>query len=392
MHEYPFPIISNIDVVLNCIKDKPEFKVVDKGDYVVINYVVVGPDTFPDIIMHDEKACLLRECRGLIFNKSGKLIRRAYHKFFNLGERCETNRQVIGFNPDSFSVLEKLDGSMVTPLHIGSACRWATKMGITDTSMNAEIFVARNNQYEKFGRYCILMGHTPIFEWCSNKNRIVVNHTEDRLVLTAIRNNLSGSYLPYEQMRQLSQEYNIDCVDLLDMRSHDLESMERVSKQMIGQEGYVIRSQTGHMFKMKSDWYLAIHRAKESICHEKNLIKLIFEDQMDDVYDCLPEADQCELRTFHKCVVAGFLAFATQMEKQLAEFKNQYQTKKEFALELAPKLPNYKKSIVFGCWDNGDVIKFAKQLILRGCTSQARLDEVRPMWGGTRWNYGAATF
>lgn len=201
---YNFPEIKHINEVLPAIDGSVEFIVVDKGDYKVINYVVMNDDTFPEIHgMHTLAGpvdpimnAIRRECRGLVFDQNGVLINRRFHKFFNVNERPETALEKIDWSKPHY-ILEKLDGSMVSPCKINGHIRWMTKMGITDTSMEAEYFVATHPEYQLFADEMLSSGYTPIFEWVSNKNRIVLDYPEDNLILTAIRNMYNGRYLPY---------------------------------------------------------------------------------------------------------------------------------------------------------------------------------------------------
>ena len=135
---YKFPDINHIDDVVPHIEDRPEFKVMVKDWYTVINYMVAFEDTFSLIrerSHHNMK--MRRECRGLIFDtKTGQLISRPYHKFFNAGERDETQLSKINLY-EPHVVLEKLDGSMIRPIPTKEGFRLATKAGITDVTMNA---------------------------------------------------------------------------------------------------------------------------------------------------------------------------------------------------------------------------------------------------------------
>ena len=72
MH-YEFPIIRHINDVLPHVQENKSFIVAERDDYTVINYVMMGNDTFPPIKvaggskrMREERArvnALLRECR-----------------------------------------------------------------------------------------------------------------------------------------------------------------------------------------------------------------------------------------------------------------------------------------------------------------------------------------
>lgn len=208
---YKFPEINHIDDVIPHIENRTEFRVMVKDWYTVIRYMVSLEDTFSLVcdIAYDGVLSLVsdesqhnmkirRECRGLIFDtETGALISRPYHKFFNAGEKEETQLDKINLY-EPHVVLEKLDGSMIRPIPTKEGFLLGTKAGVTDTAMNAEVFIADKSHYRLFINYCIENGLTPIFEWVSRKNRIVVDYPEDNLILTAIRKNTTGEYLPYK--------------------------------------------------------------------------------------------------------------------------------------------------------------------------------------------------
>lgn len=87
--------------------------------------------------------------------------------------------------------------SMITPIPVDGNIRWGTKMGVTDVALGAEEFVAKNPQYQELAKWCIQNKKTPIFEWVSRKQRIVIDYEEDNLILIAIRDNVTGEYMPY---------------------------------------------------------------------------------------------------------------------------------------------------------------------------------------------------
>jgi RNA ligase len=204
---YKFPEIRHLDEVRDAIKDSKEFIVAERDWGIVVNYLVSGPDTFPSVHtsggsarMREEATtakAIRRECRGLIFAHDGALISRPYHKFFNVNERDETQVDRIDLGQPHV-ILEKLDGSMIRPIPINGGYRLGTKMGITDVSRQAEVWLVDKPNYDQFIRECLSNGLTPIFEWVSRKQRIVIDYPEDNLILTAIRDNLTGEYLPYE--------------------------------------------------------------------------------------------------------------------------------------------------------------------------------------------------
>ena len=137
--KYNFPIIETINDVLPHIAGRTEFIVAEREDYTVINYMVNMPDTFDIDESNPLTGLIRRECRGLIFDKSGYLISRPYHKFFNIGEREETQVNKIDFTV-SHTIMEKLDGSMVLPLTFNNIDKVhiATKMGLSDVAAQSQ--------------------------------------------------------------------------------------------------------------------------------------------------------------------------------------------------------------------------------------------------------------
>jgi putative RNA ligase len=84
--------------------------------------------------------------------------------------------------------------------------------------MQAECFVGQNHNYIDFADHMLTKGFTPIFEWCSPQQQIVVKYPHDRLVLTAIRGTVNGIYIPYTHLKAMGESNGIDVVKTIDLR------------------------------------------------------------------------------------------------------------------------------------------------------------------------------
>jgi RNA ligase len=191
---YKFPVIHTIDDVLPHIEGREEFIVAEREFGTVINYMVAMADTFDMNGTDDLGGAIRRECRGIKFYPDGRIAARPFHKFFNVGERAETLVHSVDFSCDH-RILTKLDGSMIHPILVGGYVRLCTKMGITEVAMNAEEYTSKNSRYNAFMKWAMDNDLTPLFEWCSRKNRIVIDYPEDSLTLLAVRHNITGEYL-----------------------------------------------------------------------------------------------------------------------------------------------------------------------------------------------------
>jgi RNA ligase len=388
---YDFPQIETIEDVLDDINGYDEIRVMDKGDYTVINYAVAFEETFAWDLEDPHASSIRRECRGLIFDKEGKLISRPYHKFFNAGEKEETQLNKINLY-EPHVVLEKLDGSMIRPIPTADGFRLATKAGITDISQQAEEFIADKPEYDKFIRSSIACGLIPIFEWCSRKNRIVIDYPQDQLILTAVRDKLTGTYLLYPNIVGTGKNYNIPVVKAIAGDDTDIQKVVDHIRKWDDGEGVVIRFDTGHMVKVKADDYILRHKSKESINQEKNVIQVVLDDAVDDMIPLLTKEDAERLKNFQKAFWDSVEHTAMDMNDLYNAGNTMYPDKKEFAVNFVQKmiLP-FHAPIMYAIRGGRPTIEVIKEMIRKSLTSQAKLNDNRWLWGNLDWNYSNAT-
>lgn len=407
---YEFPKIYHIDEVREAIAGREEFIEANKGDYIVFNYLVNFEDTFPPVFKDgefDKMAAIRRECRGLIFDaKTGEVIARRYHKFFNMGEKAETSESAIDWlQPHLF--LEKLDGSMITPfmtsdqaeifgINYDAPFYVGTKMGETEASVNAKAFIMANKNYVAFIRYVFELGYTPIFEWCSRKNRIVIDYPEDRLVLTAIRENLDGHYLDYHYMLGWAEEFGIECVKAFPMNIHDA----KLNQKIIKDEGYVVRFNDGHMIKIKGEHYLMLHKTMEHLTHEKDLIRLILEEKLDDAKAFIAPDVVSRVEKFGHKMFYMMRLEADRIAWDCIDDYDNSSSKKEYALKVKDKEESGLRFKLYDfmaekdgadqIWVSGDVVQHAYELIkskvLNSTSSQGKVDSIRNLIGNVKWD------
>jgi len=358
--KYKFPIITHINDVLLAIKDRDEFIVAERDEYDVVNYLVNMEDTF-DIDENDvmenhgrmiAKGIMRRELRGVMFNKDGSVLSRPFHKFFNVGERADTQLSEIDFD-QPHTILVKEDGSMLRPLLINGGVRWGTKMGVTDTAMQAEVFAARHLKYNNFSMKLIQEHKTPLFEYVGPENRIVLEYAQENLILLAVRDNHSGEYEDYSMV---AADYGIPTV--ANIPAFDsLDSLVEYTRQMEGSEGFVITFSSGHRVKIKSDWYVRIHKVKDKIRTDRHVLSLILENGLDDILPHLDENDFNRVHTFEADFWRLYHAKKADLHKMYLNAVAEHGTdRKSIALEVVPTLGNKLDArFIFGQLDGKSV-------------------------------------
>jgi RNA ligase len=394
--KYTFPIINNIDDVLPHIKGCDEIRVFDKEWYTVINYMVNLEDTFPAVNVaggsakmraaHALESTIRRECRGLIFDVNGELISRPYHKFFNIGEKQETHLNKVNLN-EPHVILEKLDGSMIRPIPTPESFRLATKAGVTDVAMNAETFIVDKPHYSAFINKCIQKRTTPIFEWVSRKNRIVIDYPEDNLILTAIRHLNTGEYVLYDNMRQYTEAWNIPVVKAIasDGTANITDIVEHIRKWE-DEEGVVIRFNSGYMCKIKADDYVLRHRSKEAISQEKNILKIIIEDSVDDLVPILTPEDANRLREFERVFWMYVNDVGTDIHNKYKKLDHG-QEQKEYARLVIAETPKNLHNFMFSLRRKIPIRDLIVEQIRKSLSTQKTVNESRWLFGELNWNH-----
>ena len=359
---YNFPVIRHIDDVLPAIKDSPEFVVAEKDGYTVINYNVMMADTFPAILSAGNCEELIeqniyynkvrRECRGIIFDSAtGNIVRRCYQKFFNVNEKPETQASVIDLSK-RHTIYDKLDGSMIAPFYANGRLIFGTKMGDTDVAAPVNEFVKNNPQYIEFSKEQIAGGYTPIFEWCSRKQQIVLDYgNEDQLILVALRHMVSGEYWDYDYTNYIAYVNNIPVVKVFDP-ANDINEFIEYTRGLENVEGFVIDFNNGHKVKLKCDWYVQIHKAKEAILQDRNIVELILDEKLDDIKAHLQDDDRRRLDKFEADFNQIYLNLEVNLYFHALDYKKQCnEDRKTFAVNYAKNVDQFSKAGIFFLWD-----------------------------------------
>jgi len=372
---YEFPTLRCLNDVLPAIRGADEFIVADRGEIQIVNYLVNKQDTF--FTGDEEVDAIRRECRGLVFDSSGTLISRPYHKFFNVGENEEVSidalRRII-HRPHWF--MEKLDGSMVRPIKTSNGLRLGTKMGFSETAVRAQSWMESTyffDHYEAFMYMIVNTGFTPIFEWVSPEDRIVIDYGESNLYLTAIRDNLTGLYMDYLPMADWAAEAGIPVVGA-DIVDGSLEDNLKTIRAEEDSEGYVIRfEESGHMIKVKSEWYVTIHRSKDLASNERLMVKAIFDEEIDDLKPLLLEDDLKRVNEMETRVNRNLLNTVKEVEEQISSIGDM--DRKTFAMTVETPY----KSIIFAYHfgGKGNLLEHVKNMFRKSLTRNVEFDKIR---------------
>jgi hypothetical protein len=122
-------------------------------------------------------------------------------------------------------------------------------------------------------------------------------------------------------------------------------------KSREGEEGVVVVYHNGHMLKVKSDWYVKVHRAKELLTSPRRFLEAIVNETIDDAIATFLEDDK-------KKAIERLKEFYAQ-KSEMIDFMTRYYKfcrflhpeKKSYAIVTKDIPDNLYRQLVFKLWD-----------------------------------------
>jgi hypothetical protein len=194
-------------------------------------------------------------------------------------------------------------------------------------------------------------------------------------------------------LRELSAKWNIPLVQAREINGASISEVVDAIREMDGIEGFVIRFQdTGLMYKSKCDSYVAMHKAKDNINFEKNVLAMIISEKVDDVLPLLFGDDRTNLIKFNDAVNHAIAETAERLFWiAQASHDNFNGSAKRFALEVVEQHKKQgERGILFTCFNNIEkgvegALDAVKSIIQTNLSTQTKVENVRHLFGGLRW-------
>lgn len=356
-----FPNITHISQVLPAIEGRTEFSYWQTNEHFdLVAYYLLASDTFKS---DDPKiVAMRRECRGLLFHKDGTVARRAFHKFFNVGETEETMPQTLDLSK-SHMVLEKLDGSMVAPFisQINEKVYWASMRGSKDYHERLSL-IYDGSPHENLVRIAHEEGLTAIMEFCSADNRIVVEYAEPQMTLLALRNRITGEYSPRSKIEQIAAQCNVPLVQPMPYNENNISKLMEKIDIVEGIEGAVIWFEDGRLAKLKGEWYQQLHKLLASFDFEKDVARLILSNNQDDLMGILSPTRKKRLIEYQDSLLSGIKSIVKSCEETRDKIISEGLSRKDFAMSEIAK-SSIIKATMFKHFDSLEETNFAPTII-----------------------------
>jgi RNA ligase len=284
-------------------------------------------------------------CRGLILDKEGNVVAKAFDKFFNYEELTLND-----IPEESFEVFEKLDGSLGILFWYQGKWILASKGSfISDQAIKGREIL--NNKYNV---EVLPKGYTTVVEIIYPENRIVCDYGEDEeLVILSMISNANGKELDYDSMLSINEVSGFPTIKKYD----GISDYDTLKSQISGnREGYVIRFKNGFRMKIKGEEYVRLHRILTGFSNVDIWEYLKDGKDLDELLDRVPD----EFDKWVKNTVKDLNKQFWEIQSSSAGFVDNYRRtrslshipfdKKEFAA-LVMIQPKTLRPIMFSMYD-----------------------------------------
>jgi len=190
----------------------------------------------------------------------------------------------------------------------------------------------------------------------------------------------------------IARAYGIPVVEDLKSKYSNIEELVEKTKDEVDNEGYVVQFKNGHMVKIKSDWYVAIHKAKDNLLYERLVVEMIINEKIDDVLPFLVDTDRERLLKYNDEFTSWLQLKIAQLVKIVREeVVGRNLSRKEFAINIAFRFGVFKP-VAFRLFDSFEplylnqnlhsvLLSECKSHILLQCNSNSRYAEFKKQSG-----------
>lgn len=275
--------------------------------------------------------------RGTILDEDGNLVAKSFPKFKNFEEHSMDE-----IPNEDFNIYEKMDGSLGIVYFYDNKWNMATR-----GSFNSDQAIKGLEILNRYDLSLLDVNYTYLFEIIYPENVIVVRYNEEKLVLLAKYNVITGEEGDVQTEYYKANFDVVNCYNNLPNNFIDLKKDIEDNK-----EGYVLRFKNGMRVKIKGEQYVRLHKILTNISNMDIWLSLKNGEDLSLLLDAIPDEMDNNVRDFVDFLKINYnVVYDTALdfyENLLNE--NEINSKKDFAL-LIKDLDPKNKSLLFAFWD-----------------------------------------
>jgi len=309
------------------------------------NYFICGWDDFekplpqkPDINAFDMRGVTF------VFNKDGSVWKRflMLPKFFNINQVESTQYGNIK-NKKIKNISIKEDGSLVAFMMLPDGKLFAKTIGsfASEQAESAYQYLYKWEEKVEFVKMVLNAGYTPLFEYVSGPNRIVLKYSEEDLRFLGLRDNFTGEWMPSSEM--LSVPFNIPSSE---NSNCSLDELIEKAKTEDNKEGWVVMFEDGQMVKIKTAWYFNLHGLRTmNVFREDFIIESYLKETLDDIMSQLNPEEDKDAFSFMNTVMGAINSYIKHIDqctyKLKEKFEKEYNSEWHYFAKFCNKEPYF---------------------------------------------------
>lgn len=291
------------------------------------DYFICGPHHFENPLPK-EKDIKAYDMRGItfVFDENGNLWNKflMLPKFFNLNETESTQYSNIK-DKKILNVSNKEDGSLIAFMMLPNGKLFAkTIAGFSnDQSEAAMQLLYKWEDHVIWVKDILKNGYTPLFEYVSRDNRIVLKYSTPEIKFIALRDNQDGSYHPAASISIIPKG-----MSYVESFNFTLEELIAKSKTEENIEGWVVQFEDGQLIKIKTEWYFDRHGLRtENVFRPDYIINNYLSEKLDDIVSQLSPEEDSDAIEFINVVKKAVNNYNDYIDNNVKELTNVYTNK-----------------------------------------------------------------
>ena len=315
------------------------------------NYFICGWNDFENPLPNKPHVNAF-DMRGVTFtfDKKGKQVGRFFMlpKFFNINQvEATLYHNVKDKKIEAISVKE--DGSLVGFMNLPDGKLFAKTIGsfVSDQSQAAYGILYTYEEHVIWVKELLKMGYTPLFEYVSWDNRIVLKYGDAHLRFIGVRDNMIGDFISAGECESISELADIpDGIYRIPEETGTLDELLERAKIEQDKEGWVIKY-PGMLMKVKTAWYFKLHGLRtENVFREDYVISNYLGETLDDLMTQLNPKEDNDAFEFVKTVTGAINNYIAYIDKCTSKLKLIYEKEYDDKWHYFAKF--YNKEPYFG--------------------------------------------
>ncbi|MGC4045451.1 MAG: RNA ligase [Armatimonas sp.] len=219
--------------------------------------------------------------RSVVLDRSGRIVSTGWPKFFNQGERPETDSVIAGELSEGRAVItHKHDGSLIirSVLPDGTVL-FRTRGSFDGGEYGVNAHAVASAKYPALLDPAVYPHGSLLFEYVGSDNQIVVRYEADDLIfLGAAEHGPPVRYADWAELERLAESLQLKLVETYDWAgAQGVEEILKLVQDWSHSEGVVVRSGDGQtLLKLKSAWYFAQHALRWHLSYD-SMVRFILD-------------------------------------------------------------------------------------------------------------------